>query len=310
MTKTYTIGQVSRLSGIPTRRVRFYADEGLLTPAARTESGYRIFNEADLIRLDLIRALREAGASFEMIRSVLAKQISLRQVLELRLAEVDAQISSQQRVASTLRHALKSPAPTNDDLRRISAMIDLSLIERRSAVRGFYDKVTDGLDVDPTWKLRMVEFGTPELPDDPSAEQIEAWIELSKMLNDENFQGAFRASVKDADSNRKLDFDAFMENYVEIRRRAREAIEAGVEPESDVGAAIAGDELAARAKTWRQACDDSFLAREARRIFQHQPNLKRFRELLMKLRGGAENERKPEEIWLADAVRNHLRPYF
>ncbi len=317
MTRTYTIGQVSRLSGIPTRRVRFYADEGLLTPTARTGSGYRIFSEADLIRLDLIRALREAGAGFEMIRSVLARQMSLKQVLEVRLAEVETHVASQQRVAATLRLALKSPEPSNDDLRRVSAMIDVSLIERRRAVRGFYDKVTDGLGLDPKWKLRMVEFHTPELPDDPSTQQIEAWIELSKLLDDEAFQRMMRASVADIDtipkadaaSGSKLNIETFMENYVEVRRRTREAIEAGASPDSDTGAAIAGAELAARAKNSDQPCGEAFLARQARQAHHHVPNLKRFRELVATLRSGPDYEPKPEEVWLQDALRHYLRPY-
>ncbi|WP_216361261.1 MerR family DNA-binding transcriptional regulator [Caulobacter mirabilis] len=43
----YTIGELSRLSGVSVRRLRFYSDKGLLPPATRTESGYRLYSEAD-----------------------------------------------------------------------------------------------------------------------------------------------------------------------------------------------------------------------------------------------------------------------
>jgi DNA-binding transcriptional MerR regulator len=37
--KVYTIGELSGLSGVSVRRIRFYSDKGLLPPAARTATG-------------------------------------------------------------------------------------------------------------------------------------------------------------------------------------------------------------------------------------------------------------------------------
>ena len=73
--RSYTIGQVAKLSGLSVRRLRFYADEGLL-PAVRTESGYRLFNDADLVRIDLITHLRKADVSLDEIRDVLMRKTS------------------------------------------------------------------------------------------------------------------------------------------------------------------------------------------------------------------------------------------
>ncbi len=76
------IGEASRLSGISVRRLRFYSDEGLLPPAARTESGYRVYSEQDLVRLELIRSLREAGLGLDAIREVLRRELSLADALK------------------------------------------------------------------------------------------------------------------------------------------------------------------------------------------------------------------------------------
>jgi DNA-binding transcriptional MerR regulator len=43
----YTIGELSGLSGVPVRRIRFYSDKGLLPPKARTATGYRVYSETD-----------------------------------------------------------------------------------------------------------------------------------------------------------------------------------------------------------------------------------------------------------------------
>ena len=54
--RIYTIGQLAKLSGVSARRLQFYADEGLL-PTSRTEGGYGLFGDADLVRIDLIKHL-------------------------------------------------------------------------------------------------------------------------------------------------------------------------------------------------------------------------------------------------------------
>ena len=104
--RTYSIGEASRLSGISVRRLRFYADEGLLPPAGRTEGGYRVFTDSELVRLDLIRCLRDAGLGLDAILAVLSHELPLAEALKLRLEALEAEIAAQRRVASALRAAL------------------------------------------------------------------------------------------------------------------------------------------------------------------------------------------------------------
>lgn len=55
-----TIGQLSALSGVSPRTLRYYEDMGLLAPA-RTASGYRIYRESDERRLAQVIAMRSCG---------------------------------------------------------------------------------------------------------------------------------------------------------------------------------------------------------------------------------------------------------
>ena len=63
-----SIGELSRRSGLPVKTIRYYSDVGVLPPAARTRSGYRRYGQADLVRLDLVRTLRELGVDLAAIR--------------------------------------------------------------------------------------------------------------------------------------------------------------------------------------------------------------------------------------------------
>src|ERR1700692_1451739 len=147
--RPYSIGEASRLSGVSVRRLRFYADKGLLPPAGRTESGYRVFTDSELVRLDLIRCLRDAGLGLEAIREVLSHELSLNEALTLRLQALEVEIAAQRRVASALRAALRSPKLSQADLRRYWTMTTLSRAERRNVVERFYQQVSEDTNIDP-----------------------------------------------------------------------------------------------------------------------------------------------------------------
>ena len=55
----FTIGQLARRTGVPTRTVRFWSDAGLVPPASRSASGYRLYDAAAVPAFEwLIAALR------------------------------------------------------------------------------------------------------------------------------------------------------------------------------------------------------------------------------------------------------------
>ncbi len=63
------IGEVARRTGLPVKTIRYYCDQGLLQPRARSESGYRLFDEENLAELTIIRSLRAMDVSIpELVR--------------------------------------------------------------------------------------------------------------------------------------------------------------------------------------------------------------------------------------------------
>ncbi|MPZ50058.1 MAG: MerR family transcriptional regulator [Dehalococcoidia bacterium] len=68
--KELTIGRAARQTGLTPKTIRFYEDEGLLPAARRSESGYRLYTEADLTRLRLIQRLRLIDLSLPDVRTL------------------------------------------------------------------------------------------------------------------------------------------------------------------------------------------------------------------------------------------------
>ncbi|MGW6284803.1 MerR family transcriptional regulator [Streptomyces sp. NPDC055107] len=64
------IGELSKRTGISTRSLRYYEQQGLLRPRRRA-SGYREFSEPDVAAVRRIRILLAAGLNTDLIREVL-----------------------------------------------------------------------------------------------------------------------------------------------------------------------------------------------------------------------------------------------
>ena len=60
---TFTIGQVAERSGFSASALRYYEDIGLVVPANRTESGYRLYDDKVLGRLAFIARAKQLGCS-------------------------------------------------------------------------------------------------------------------------------------------------------------------------------------------------------------------------------------------------------
>jgi MerR family transcriptional regulator, thiopeptide resistance regulator len=66
--RTYQVKEVAHISGVSVRALHHYDEIGLLAPSGRTEAGYRLYCDDDLLRLQQILIGRELGIPLEQIR--------------------------------------------------------------------------------------------------------------------------------------------------------------------------------------------------------------------------------------------------
>lgn len=67
----YTIQKLADLSGVSTRTLRYYDQIGLLAPARRLESGYRVYGDKEVDALQQILFYRELGLELSEIKEIL-----------------------------------------------------------------------------------------------------------------------------------------------------------------------------------------------------------------------------------------------
>ena len=66
------IGELAEQAGISTKAIRYYEQVGILTPPARTPSGYRSYDPSALGRLGFVRAAQAVGLTLGEIRQIIA----------------------------------------------------------------------------------------------------------------------------------------------------------------------------------------------------------------------------------------------
>jgi len=107
------IGDAAILSKLPVKTVRYY-DEIALVAAARSESGYREYNPADVHRLRFVARARGLGFSIDDCRHLLSlyeddarASADVKAIVAEKLLEVDRKMAELQSIRTTLQHLSK-----------------------------------------------------------------------------------------------------------------------------------------------------------------------------------------------------------
>jgi DNA-binding transcriptional MerR regulator len=88
------IGEVAKLLGVTTKTLRYYEEIGLLDEPERTESGYRLYDAQDLLRLYRIKHLQDLGLSLERIQVLLQEPEHTRAAQDI-LRALEGELTSQ-----------------------------------------------------------------------------------------------------------------------------------------------------------------------------------------------------------------------
>ncbi len=65
------IGEVARLVDVPAKTLRYYEEIGLISPARRTDAGYRLYGWRELEQIEFIRRAKLMGLTLEQIRGLI-----------------------------------------------------------------------------------------------------------------------------------------------------------------------------------------------------------------------------------------------
>ena len=124
------IGQAARLSQVSAKMIRHYESLGLLPPVARSDNGYRQYNDADVRTLQFIKRGRNLGFSMAEIAELVdlwnnrkRASASVKRIAQKHVDELSQRIESMQAMQRTLARLLahcqgdeRADCPILDDL--------------------------------------------------------------------------------------------------------------------------------------------------------------------------------------------------
>lgn len=104
------IGEASRASGVSSKMIRYYEQIGLIRPARRPGSAYRVFEGREIDELGFIRRARGLGFAIPDIARLLdlwrdreRPSREVKRLAERQAAELEARAADLQAMAETLR---------------------------------------------------------------------------------------------------------------------------------------------------------------------------------------------------------------
>lgn len=300
----YTIGELARRTGLTVKTVRFYSDRGIVAPTDRSPAGHRLYSIDAVASLYLVRTLRELGLDLPTIRKVVDRELSLPEVAA---AHADA-LAVQIRVLRLRRAVLTAVAErgsTPEETELMHRLAQLSEEERRRLVGDFLDAVFGGLHA-PAFAGIMRSM-TPELPDNPEADQIRAWVELAEMSLDPGFRAAVRRMAEDleAELSRSEMTGPRRDIAAVLRDQVGAALAAGIDPASPQADPVVAAFTAHCAQLLGSPDDVGFRRRLATRLERvSDPRRERYVRLLALVNGWpAPESLAPVFDWSVRALR-------
>lgn len=108
------IGQLSRATGLPIDTIRYYEHQGVLPRAERqASSGYRMYDDADVERLQFIRRAKALGFTLGEIRELMAMTqgddvAAIREAAVSKLADVEERLQDLGRIRDGLKSLVEA----------------------------------------------------------------------------------------------------------------------------------------------------------------------------------------------------------
>lgn len=114
MAASLQIGEVAKKTGLTVDAIRFYERSGLLTCPARTQGGYRVYQEREVADLEFIQRAQLLGFSLNEIRELFSIQrhpneacAHVRDLIAAKLGVVRTKLAELQKIEKDLAGALR-----------------------------------------------------------------------------------------------------------------------------------------------------------------------------------------------------------
>ncbi|WP_328546501.1 TIGR03086 family metal-binding protein [Streptomyces platensis] len=267
-----------------------------------------------------MRSLRALGIGLAAIRSVLHREATVAETAAQWADALDAQIRTL-RLQSAVLRSVAARGSAAEELPYMTELARLSARERRLIITDFVEDALDGVDA-PAYRSGLLA-ATPELPDDPTPEQIGAWLELAALVREPEPRAALRRLAEHSARTAGAVGEPAAQEQAAIgvaelmRVRGEEAVAAGIAPDSPAAEPVIAELVAAWLPTQTGTADPPTEDGPAARVrlleqleTAAEPLVERYWQLLCTVTGRPAPPRwDTAGTWTTAALRAHPGPY-
>ncbi|GCD09282.1 MerR family transcriptional regulator [Clostridium tagluense] len=122
-------------TGLTKRAIKYYESEGLITPLKNIENNYREYTCQDVIKLNLIGALRAVDISIAQIKTVTSGNKSIPEVMRQALSRIDKDIDDLEKsrliILNIIDKNLTDYDTAGEHIKLLRETLELSIGEKR-----------------------------------------------------------------------------------------------------------------------------------------------------------------------------------
>lgn len=174
----------SERTGLTKKAIKYYETEGLIIPSKNSENNYREYSEADIVKLNLIGALRMLDIPIAEIKKVIEGNKSMHKIMQESLKRIDEDIENLKTTRLIISNLLEKNSQdyygSGDNIKKLRESLELSMEEKKEFISNKLRRVFPG-KYGEAFILNYEPFLNITIDDD---DKKEIWIKLIEALDD------------------------------------------------------------------------------------------------------------------------------
>lgn len=211
----------SEKTGLTKKAIKYYESESLINPIKNSENNYRDYSEKDIIKLNLIGALRAVDIPILEIKNVVSGNKSIPEVMKEALARInkniDSLVQSKLIITNIIDNNLTDYDEAGDQIKKLRETLELSVVEKREFVSNTILRIFPG-----KYGERLITMYEPFLNISiDTVEKRNSWIKLVKVIDDFDEVSEMDNFIESLNNYNKLDTEVIT---VEDKKRIAEKV--------------------------------------------------------------------------------------
>lgn len=175
---------VSEKTGLTKRAIKYYESEGLISPSKNSENNYREYSEKDIVKLNLISALRLLDISVADINSVITGNVSIPDIMEKALIRIDDSMQKLEKsrliIKTIIDKGMQDYDTAGENIIRLRETLEFSMDEKKEFVSSILLRKFPGR-FGQVFVAQYEPFLNITIDDE---QKKETWLKLVDLLDD------------------------------------------------------------------------------------------------------------------------------